>query len=727
MRLPDPARSQVILIGTAEYGAESDLPDLPAVANNLDDLQAALADPTHGWLTPQACTQILDPASPDQLGIAVAERASHADDLVLIYYAGHGLLSPRGDLYLATSRTNRERLRFTAFPYDGIREILNDSPAANRVVILDCCYSGRAIAAMTDPQSTAYDQLDITGTYILTSTTATTTAHAPDGARHTAFTGELITLLQNGDLDSPELITLDHVYRAIYRSLLRQGLPRPQQRGSNATPHLALVRNPAFDAPPPAPERARMAMSADGEESDHQTGRLDTEPEPVAGPAPAAESMPTRRGRVGALTVVATAQLLVAVFGTLAARSSAYLGYHWHLSNATTYWLDLVYALFAVTLMLLAGRLGDVLGHRWLFRAALAILSAAAQLMVSTGNGGLLLAAFAIAGVATAFVTVNGLALLLATFSSALGRAVAVFIAATGGGAAIGVPIAASALYPTAAAWRVPFEVIVALGVVTALMAQVLDKQRALTIGFAPQRLIMPTVGIGLLAFGLLYGDRAAFSGGADTMSSPDAWGPLIAAAAVLVPFAVTRAQSRGNAVPYVMVFLGAALATLTSVMIGEDVLVKLGIVSIYLVLGLGLPVGASLAVVLVGRIDIRAISVLGGLAGAAGPFIPPLAVERGYVAVAFTAFAVGAMGTGAVLYCGTRAALATVDEHARGTAAGVFNVIWLMGGICANAAWAYQNAAVHNGISLNYLLLIAPAMAVVVGLLPLFSQRFRV
>jgi Caspase domain/WD domain, G-beta repeat len=292
-RLPDPARSQVILIGTAEHGTESDLLDLPAVANNLDDLHAALADPTHGWLTPHAGTKILNPDSPDQLGITIAKQAARADDLMLIYYAGHGLLSPRGELYLATSRTSREQLRFTAFPFDGIREILNDSPAANRVVILDCCYSGRPIAAMSDPQSAAYDQLDITGTYILTSTTATSIAHAPDGARHTAFTGELIRLLRDGDRDIPELVTLDHIYRATYRALNRQGLPRPQQRGSNATPHLALIRNHALGRQPvktESPDPPDGTMSADALAAElsavaASTPILIEAESPVAGPA----------------------------------------------------------------------------------------------------------------------------------------------------------------------------------------------------------------------------------------------------------------------------------------------------------------------------------------------------------------------------------------------------------------------------------------------------------
>lgn len=292
-RLPDPARSQVILIGAAEYGTESGLPGLPAVANNLDDLHSALADPTHGWLTPHSGTKILNPASPSELGTTIADRSKRADDLVLIYYAGHGLLSSRGELYLATSHTNREQLRFTAFPFDWIREILNDTPAANRVVILDCCYSGRAIGAMSDPGSTAYDQLDINGTYILTSTTATTIAHAPAGARHTAFTGELIRVLRDGDPKIAELVTLDDVYRATYRALTRQGLPRPQQRGSNATPRLALVRNhapggqPVKTESPGPPDRSTSAaaLAAEPPTAAASTQVPDLAERPVADPA----------------------------------------------------------------------------------------------------------------------------------------------------------------------------------------------------------------------------------------------------------------------------------------------------------------------------------------------------------------------------------------------------------------------------------------------------------
>jgi hypothetical protein len=65
---------------------------------------------------------------------------------------------------------------------------VQDSPAANRVLILDCCFSGRAIEAMTEPNSIVAGQIDITGVYTLTSASANQPANAPAGEKYTVFT-----------------------------------------------------------------------------------------------------------------------------------------------------------------------------------------------------------------------------------------------------------------------------------------------------------------------------------------------------------------------------------------------------------------------------------------------------------------------------------------------------------------------------------------------------------
>jgi hypothetical protein len=152
----------------------------------------------------------------------------------------------RNELYLSLTDTNPDELRVTALPFDLIRDVLRDSPATNRVLILDCCFSGRAIPDLGGHDEGIIGQVGIEGTYVLTATPATAMALAPTGATYTAFTGELLTLLRTGIPDGPELLTFATIYRRLLHALTTRGLPRPGQRGTGTVDQLALTRNPAY-------------------------------------------------------------------------------------------------------------------------------------------------------------------------------------------------------------------------------------------------------------------------------------------------------------------------------------------------------------------------------------------------------------------------------------------------------------------------------------------------
>ncbi|MGH3930394.1 MAG: caspase, EACC1-associated type [Pseudonocardiaceae bacterium] len=251
MRLPDPARSRAVLIGSSRF-SHSCLPGLPAVRNNLCDLAAILTAPTGTGLSPECCVVLADETDLATVGAYLEDSAEHAEDVLLFYYSGHGVLNDRGELYLSLPSTNPERLRWTGLPLAQIREVLADAPAKNRVLILDCCFSGRAIEEfMSDPISAVSGQLDIDGTYTLTATPRNAPAMAPAGAVHTAFTGELIALLNKGIPDGPELLTLGAIYGQLRWKFNSRGLPSPQQRGTRTADLLAL-----------APNRARLATEA---------------------------------------------------------------------------------------------------------------------------------------------------------------------------------------------------------------------------------------------------------------------------------------------------------------------------------------------------------------------------------------------------------------------------------------------------------------------------------
>ncbi|GAA3131371.1 caspase, EACC1-associated type [Streptomyces echinatus] len=248
-RFPDPAGSRAVLIGVSRY-EHPKLPGIPAVRANLADLRTVLTDPVGGTLPAEHCVVIDEPEVPTDLGVPVAEMAGEATDVLLVYYAGHGVVDGQGRLHLAVFHTDPARSSVTALPYEVLREAMVDSRAAVSVLVLDCCFSGRATGAMGDEQGLISGQIDIAGTYVLASSSATRPSQALPGATHTAFTGALLAALRR-----PDPLTLDALFEKVHHHLLARSLPLPQRRVMNTAGGLTLTKGapsaaPLSDTPP---------------------------------------------------------------------------------------------------------------------------------------------------------------------------------------------------------------------------------------------------------------------------------------------------------------------------------------------------------------------------------------------------------------------------------------------------------------------------------------------
>jgi sugar lactone lactonase YvrE len=263
MRTPDGLRSRAVLIGTCRY-TSPELPPLPAVRNNIRDLKQVLTQRDGAGIRRGDCVDVLDAPDLRTVWSPLQRAADEAEDLLLVYYAGHGVLDRNGYLYLSLPDTTRNSEHFTALDIGKLREVIGESNAANRVLILDCCFSGRVHGAMgaAGPAALAAGQVEIAGTYTLTSTSANVPAHAPIGKEYTAFTGALLKTLKEGIPNGPELLTLDEIYRNVFRELRAQNAPSPERRGVNNAGDLALGINHAFGQSalhPFAPEPRRTA------------------------------------------------------------------------------------------------------------------------------------------------------------------------------------------------------------------------------------------------------------------------------------------------------------------------------------------------------------------------------------------------------------------------------------------------------------------------------------
>jgi hypothetical protein len=244
MRLPDPDRSRVVLIGSSEYEDSANLPPIAAVRNNLTDLHTVLTHPEHGIVTLENCAVLLDEARLPAVGRALKDATSAAEDLLLVYAAGHGLVGPRHELYLAMFESDPDNPGFSSLPYDTLRNAVLDSRAPVKIVIIDSCFSGLALGrTMSDDVAAVVGQLDVAGTYVLTSAERSQVALALPDENHTAFTGRMLRLLQNGLAGGAEYLTIDDVYAHLVAQMKSEGLSQPQRRAAANAGLIALARN----------------------------------------------------------------------------------------------------------------------------------------------------------------------------------------------------------------------------------------------------------------------------------------------------------------------------------------------------------------------------------------------------------------------------------------------------------------------------------------------------
>ena len=220
------------------------MPDLPAVANNLTELREVLCDQDIWGLSPQYCETVREPTDATEM-LDPVQRASHAaTDTLIVYFAGHGFLDQRGKLHLSHCGSDQQK-NYSGIQFENMRDLLVDSRATRRIVVLDCCYSGNALGLMAGAASAVVDEASVEGTYILAATPDNVKALSPPGEEVTAFTGELLNVMREGIAGAPSLLSLDAIFNHVRGVMHDKDFPRPQKRDRNTAGQLALVRNQA--------------------------------------------------------------------------------------------------------------------------------------------------------------------------------------------------------------------------------------------------------------------------------------------------------------------------------------------------------------------------------------------------------------------------------------------------------------------------------------------------
>jgi EmrB/QacA subfamily drug resistance transporter len=430
-------------------------------------------------------------------------------------------------------------------------------------------------------------------------------------------------------------------------------------------------------------------------------------------PAPPGEQATTAPDprRWQALILLSLAQFMVILDITVVNVALPSIAADLALDRAALTWVVTTYTLFFGGLLLLGGRLADLLGRRRTFLAGLGVFTAASLTAGLAGDGSVLIAARAAQGVGAALLSPAALSIITTTFhGSERRRALGAWAALAGAGAAVGVLV--GGLLVSGPGWQWVFFVNVPVGVLVAAAVPmtVAPSPRQATARVDVPGALLVTAATGLLIYGLVQaGDRGW--GAAGTL------GPLAAGLALLGIFVVVE---RTVAAPLVDLRLlttrpvvagaGVMLAAsgllisgffLNSLLLQRVMgLSALGTGLVFLPVAVATIIGAQAAAHLLGRLGGRPVAATGFALAAAGmALLAGVDAESAALTGVLPGFVLASAGLGMAFVTATTTALSRVDPQRAGLVSGVVTTAHELGAALGVAvASTIAGASVDGG-----------------------------
>jgi EmrB/QacA subfamily drug resistance transporter len=411
-----------------------------------------------------------------------------------------------------------------------------------------------------------------------------------------------------------------------------------------------------------------------------------------------------------ALVLITAAQLMIVLDGTVVNIALPHIQTALGFSQQNLQWVVTGYTLAFGGLLLLGGRSGDLLGRRRMFIIGVLLFAFASGLGGLAQSETWLIMSRLLQGVGAAIASPTALSLITTTFPAGpkRNRAVAVYGAMSGAGAAIGL-ILGGALTQIHSAnhdfgWRLTLLINVPIGLFVAFMApRVLGEsqpQRGMSLDLPGA--LTATGGLASLVYGLTH---AAGNPAGSNWGKASTWFWILLGLALIAAFLVIEGRSkqplmplriiqhRSRGVSYVaMLLVGAAMfaqfffiSLFVQQVLGYSP-IKAGLAFLPFTVGIG--VSAQAASALLARVDPRYIATVGALLSGGGMLLfTRLTVDSSYWGGLLPGILAMSLGLGLLFIPFTLTATHGVSKNESGIASAVLNTAQQMGGAVGLAA----------------------------------------
>lgn len=362
-------------------------------------------------------------------------------------------------------------------------------------------------------------------------------------------------------------------------------------------------------------------------------------------------------------------------------------------STASLSWVLNAYTLTFGGLLLLGGRVGDVLGRRRTFLAGVAVFTVGSFLGGLAPTAGLLVAARALQGVGAAVAAPNVLALITTSAESpaARNRALALFSAVSSAGGSLGLLLGGA--LTGYASWRWSLFINVPIGLLVLTMVPRFVAETARRPGrFDVPGAVTATAGSSALVFGFIHAPDHGWSSAGTVGAFAAAVVLLVSfvaierrAAAPVLDLALLRHRGRAGAASVMALFIGAQFGFFFfTVQFMQAVLGYGAMESGFAFLPLTLLIFATSRVSprLVGRFGVRPVVLVGlTLVAAANLWMSRIDVTSGYAGLLLPPMVLIGVGAGLGFMPLTVAMLSEVAPEHAGSASGLLQMGQQVGG----------------------------------------------